>query len=141
MLIYPRPETLVSLPTYLMYKSKENDKSNILPLLFCTHKHYEYRIIYFKMNRSFHKNQIRCILPFIQNTYGICLESLQTVQQVPSCPKNLKEWNRRADMMKCSTVIQSCGKRRDFVYHCLPNSFWNKTVEVCALRHQIILCE
>ncbi|XP_048768867.1 uncharacterized protein LOC125675327 isoform X1 [Ostrea edulis] len=75
----------------------------------------------------------------IKNTYGICLESLQTVQQVPSCPKNLKEWNRRADMMKCSTVIQSCGKRRDFVYHCLPNSFWNKTVEVCALRHQIIL--
>jgi hypothetical protein len=77
----------------------------------------------------------------IQNIYGECRESLQTVKEVPSCPSTGQEWRRRAELMRCPTVKQSCGERKDFVYHCLPNAFWNKTLEVCALKRQIVLCE
>ncbi|XP_062583333.1 uncharacterized protein LOC134245087 [Saccostrea cucullata] len=74
-----------------------------------------------------------------KNIYGICPESKRTIKEVSKCPKNKEEWKRRKDEMNCDSVQQSCTNAENFVYHCLPNHHWNKTIEVCAPRKRIVL--
>lgn len=74
-----------------------------------------------------------------QNIYGICEQSKFTIREVSNCPKNYSEWTQRAQKLKCHTVLQNCSSRQRFVYHCLPNSFWNRTIELCAPRKYINL--
>ncbi|XP_061177444.1 uncharacterized protein LOC133186228 [Saccostrea echinata] len=61
-----------------------------------------------------------------------CPESLSTVVNVVSCPKNKAEWERQSKQKDCSKVFQSCVKPEDFLYHCLINEYMNMTIEVCA---------
>ncbi|XP_062583329.1 uncharacterized protein LOC134245083 [Saccostrea cucullata] len=75
----------------------------------------------------------------IKNIYGICLKSRETVREVSHCPTTPEEWRKREEFMRCGSVLQSCTRPERFVYHCLPNSFWNKTIEVCAPKKSIVL--
>ncbi|XP_062583334.1 uncharacterized protein LOC134245088, partial [Saccostrea cucullata] len=72
------------------------------------------------------------------NIYGICSKSRETVREVSHCPSTPEERRKRAEVMRCGSVVQSCTRPHRFVYHCLPNSFWNKTIEVCAPKQQIV---
>lgn len=66
-----------------------------------------------------------------------CEASRGTVKYVDRCPRNESEWFESAKKKNCSGITQNCSKT-DFVYHCLINSWENATVEVCALRKNII---
>lgn len=72
-----------------------------------------------------------------QNVYGICKQSKFTIREVLNCPRNHSEWTERAQQLQCHKVQQTCTSRQRFVYHCLPNSYWNKTIELCAPRKYI----
>ncbi|XP_022286436.2 uncharacterized protein LOC111099447 [Crassostrea virginica] len=41
--------------------------------------------------------------------------------------------------MECDLVQQNCTAHAEFTYHCLPNTHWNETYEVCAPRKLILL--
>lgn len=77
---------------------------------------------------------------FFKNVYGICGKSVTTIREVSGCPKTQLEWNRRAKLMQCGAISQNCTKPTEFVYHCLPNSHWNETIEVCAPKKSITYC-
>nr|XP_022290817.1 uncharacterized protein LOC111102402 [Crassostrea virginica] len=62
-----------------------------------------------------------------------CPESLATKRYVKSCPMSKSAWNAAAEVMNCSAVKQSCASLDKFVYHCLPNSYQNRLIEVCAI--------
>lgn len=66
-----------------------------------------------------------------------CEASRGTVEYVDKCPRNEFEWLESARNKKCSGKNQHCSST-DFVYHCLINQWENATVEVCALRVNII---
>lgn len=66
-----------------------------------------------------------------------CEASRGTVEYVDRCPRNEFEWLESARNKNCSGKNQHCSST-DFVYHCLINQWENATVEVCALRVNII---
>lgn len=61
-----------------------------------------------------------------------CLIPNKTAQIVKSCPKNDKEWKKRAVMKNCSAYANVCNGT--YVYHCLIDIRLNELVEVCAER-------
>ncbi|XP_062600777.1 uncharacterized protein LOC134262406 isoform X4 [Saccostrea cucullata] len=67
-----------------------------------------------------------------------CPESTNTIKYVPSCPTTEEDWNLRAKAKNCSSVKQKCTSAKDFVYHCVINSYANSTIEVCAPSVSII---
>ncbi|XP_048768874.1 uncharacterized protein LOC125675328 isoform X2 [Ostrea edulis] len=67
-----------------------------------------------------------------------CEASRDTVKQVQKCPLNEDQWREAARRKKCEEIVQNCSGGHEFVYHCLINSWGNETVEVCALRANII---
>lgn len=73
-----------------------------------------------------------------------CQKSILTVRYVPSCPKDKASWKEAARKLNCDSITQNCAmslglntKNHRFQYHCLVNSDWNATVEVCALNRFI----
>lgn len=66
-----------------------------------------------------------------------CDASRGTVKYVDKCPRNESEWLESARNKNCSGINQNCSSK-EFVYHCLINQWENATVEVCALRVNII---
>lgn len=66
-----------------------------------------------------------------------CEASRGTVKYVDRCPRNKSEWLESARNKNCSRINQNCSST-EFVYHCLINQWENATVEVCALRVNII---
>ncbi|XP_062569133.1 uncharacterized protein LOC134231218 [Saccostrea cucullata] len=67
-----------------------------------------------------------------------CPHTRFTMRSVTSCPKSKEEWDRRAEIKKCSLVSQQCGELEESVYHCVINNFANQTFEVCAPKVLII---
>ncbi|XP_078329502.1 uncharacterized protein LOC111103649 isoform X3 [Crassostrea virginica] len=83
---------------------------------------------------------MKCYIIIMYITYQMehvlaqsCPESLATKRYVKSCPMSKSAWNAAAEVMNCSAVKQSCASREEFVYHCLPNSYQNRLIEVCAI--------
>lgn len=66
-----------------------------------------------------------------------CYDSLKTVQESYSCPRNKIEWEEKAKEKKCETLNQTCTEPNSFVYHCLVNAWSNGTIEVCAPEQHI----
>lgn len=66
-----------------------------------------------------------------------CEASRGTEKYVERCPGNKVEWLESAKNKNCSGINQNCSST-EFVYHCLINQWENATVEVCALRVNII---
>ncbi|XP_061186484.1 uncharacterized protein LOC133194554 [Saccostrea echinata] len=67
-----------------------------------------------------------------KNTFGYvipCTDSLKTVSNVLSCPKNLSELKKAIERKSCYKWNHSC---RSFEYHCVINDWTNETMEVCA---------
>lgn len=82
------------------------------------------------------KSLNRYILFFLQPMMS-CEASRGTVKYVDRCPRNKSEWLESARNKNCSRINQNCSLT-EFVYHCLINQWENATVEVCALRVNII---
>lgn len=90
--------------------------------------------------------QIKCqvsrycdlLLPLFKQALMACEASRDTVKQVQKCPLNEDQWREAARRKKCEEIVQNCSGGHEFVYHCLINSWGNETVEVCALRANII---
>ncbi|XP_062583231.1 uncharacterized protein LOC134244993 isoform X2 [Saccostrea cucullata] len=62
-----------------------------------------------------------------------CPESAKTWEYVNECPLDISGWNKRAHIKQCSKITNgTCNYGRQLVYHCLPNGFRNKLIEVCA---------
>lgn len=74
---------------------------------------------------------------------GKCLEAIESVVSVPSCPMSKEEWESASKNKNCQTTKQTCTEAEKFVYHCVINGFVNETIEVCApqkLIHGNIHC-
>lgn len=82
---------------------------------------------------------LTCGVDHHENVYGICKQSKFTIREVSNCPRNHSEWTERAQQLQCHKIQQTCTSRQRFVYHCLPNSYWNKTIELCAPQKYITL--
>ncbi|XP_062585233.1 uncharacterized protein LOC134246902 [Saccostrea cucullata] len=58
-----------------------------------------------------------------------CRKSLDTLENVPNCPKDKEGWNERAKQKNCEALSHNCSELK---YHCVLNEHGNGTVEVCA---------
>ena len=67
-----------------------------------------------------------------------CESSRSTLEYVDQCPKTKSEWDKAAAKKDCMSIRQNCSSSGEFVFHCLINPWENATVEVCALRVNII---
>lgn len=63
-----------------------------------------------------------------------CWVSLPTIETKSSCPSNEAELRLAKRRKPCEHIaeIQNCTERDKFKYHCVLNTWRNKTVEVCA---------
>lgn len=55
------------------------------------------------------------------------------VQFVDRCPVTNAGWIRQAKLKQCSNILLPCSKQQILEYHCLPNTWQNQTISVCAL--------
>lgn len=78
----------------------------------------------------------RCCLIYLQKMCGVangkCLEAIESVVSVPSCPMSKEEWESASKNKNCQATEQTCTEAEKFVYHCVINGFVNETIEVCA---------
>lgn len=74
---------------------------------------------------------------FFQNGEG-CPQSIPTITFVHSCPKNITEIIKAKERKQCYLISQNCTTPDKFEYHCLPNKYINKFVEVCASKTVIV---
>ena len=66
---------------------------------------------------------------------GGCKASLATVSVVNRCPKTEEEWTTAAARKNCGNIKHNCV----FIqYHCVMNTWRNKTIEVCAQSKNIV---
>nr|XP_022290633.1 uncharacterized protein LOC111102257 isoform X1 [Crassostrea virginica] len=66
---------------------------------------------------------------------GGCKASLATVSVVNRCPRTEEEWTTAAARKNCGNIKHNCV----FIqYHCVMNTWRNKTIEVCAQSKNII---
>ncbi|XP_078333828.1 uncharacterized protein LOC111102257 isoform X5 [Crassostrea virginica] len=71
---------------------------------------------------------------FLVNAGG-CNASLATVSVVNRCPRNEEEWTTAAERKNCGNIKHNCV----FIqYHCVMNTWRNKTIEVCAQAENIV---
>ena len=87
-----------------------------------------------KINKIIEKNAL-----FLQNVLlvnaGGCKASLATVSVVNRCPKTEEEWTTAAARKNCGNIKHNCV----FIqYHCVMNTWRNKTIEVCAQSKNIV---
>ncbi|XP_062577469.1 uncharacterized protein LOC134239314 [Saccostrea cucullata] len=66
-----------------------------------------------------------------------CQESLKTVRDVNSCPKDKSSWEERAKLKNCGDVPRKCFTT-DFVYHCILDEYGRRLVELCAESVEVI---
>nr|XP_022290063.1 uncharacterized protein LOC111101754 [Crassostrea virginica] len=71
------------------------------------------------------------------STYS-CSISRQTVRVVDRCPQTKEEWKEAAERKNCSAYTHHCTYPRKLLYHCVVNPYVNETLEVCAIRKNII---
>lgn len=62
-----------------------------------------------------------------------------TVQIVEDCPNSEEKWKEAAKRKNCATYANQCSEPERLEYHCVINSFINKTLEVCAYAQNIVL--
>lgn len=67
-----------------------------------------------------------------------CPQSIPTITFVHSCPKNITEIIKAKERKQCYLISQNCTTPDKFEYHCLPNKYINKFVEVCASKTVIV---
>nr|XP_022286901.1 uncharacterized protein LOC111099761 [Crassostrea virginica] len=67
-----------------------------------------------------------------------CALSKQTVQPVENCPRSAEEWRKAAAKKNCSAYAHHCDRPDQFVYHCVINPYINETLEVCAVKQNIV---
>lgn len=67
-----------------------------------------------------------------------CMDAVNNVEVVESCPTSKKEWDIAARRKNCSKMAAEADKKNCITnekqpeYHCLINSLRNKFLEVCA---------
>nr|XP_022286462.1 uncharacterized protein LOC111099465 [Crassostrea virginica] len=71
------------------------------------------------------------------STYS-CSISRQTVHHVDRCPKTEEEWKEAAERKNCSRYAHHCTEPEKLLYHCVVNPYVNQTLEVCAIRKNMI---
>ncbi|XP_078318991.1 uncharacterized protein LOC111101277 [Crassostrea virginica] len=71
------------------------------------------------------------------STYS-CSISRQTVRVVDRCPESEEEWKEAAERKNCSAFAHHCNNPEKLLYHCVVNPFINETLEVCAIRKNIV---
>lgn len=67
-----------------------------------------------------------------------CLESIPTISVVNRCPKDISEWIRSKSRKQCHLVNQNCTTLEGFEYHCLPDRYHERFMEVCAPKQNIV---
>ncbi|XP_062589163.1 uncharacterized protein LOC134250842 isoform X1 [Saccostrea cucullata] len=67
-----------------------------------------------------------------------CPETKDTVKYVSSCPLNMADVDQASRAKNCSSFPQNCTSLDLFKYHCLPNHYLDKFVEVCGVAVDII---
>lgn len=67
-----------------------------------------------------------------------CLESIPTITYVNRCPDDISEWIKSKSRKQCHLVTQNCTTLEGFEYHCLPDKFHERFMEVCAPRKNIV---
>nr|XP_022295718.1 uncharacterized protein LOC111105635 [Crassostrea virginica]XP_022295719.1 uncharacterized protein LOC111105635 [Crassostrea virginica]XP_022295720.1 uncharacterized protein LOC111105635 [Crassostrea virginica]XP_022295721.1 uncharacterized protein LOC111105635 [Crassostrea virginica]XP_022295722.1 uncharacterized protein LOC111105635 [Crassostrea virginica] len=75
----------------------------------------------------------------VENKY--CGVAVESVVEVDACPTTKKEWDNAAELKNCRRLAtrQNCSPIIDrFKYHCVINSFRNRTLEVCAPEKTIL---
>lgn len=72
---------------------------------------------------------------FIMRSTNPCPESKATVNYVNSCPRTAEKRAEAAKRLNCQSISTNCTK---FVYHCVPNHFRTRMIEVCAQEKLIL---
>lgn len=67
-----------------------------------------------------------------------CNQSIPTVTIVDACPESKEEWEKATERKQCYQITQNCTAPEKFTYHCLPNRFHDRFVEVCAPVQNIV---
>lgn len=67
-----------------------------------------------------------------------CSQSIPTVTIVDACPESKEEWIKAKERKQCYQITQNCTSPDKFTYHCLPNRFLDRFVEVCAPVQNIV---
>ena len=57
---------------------------------------------------------------------------------VDRCPKTEEEWKKAGERKNCSRYAHHCTDPEKLLYHCVVNPYLNETLEVCAIRKNII---
>lgn len=55
------------------------------------------------------------------------------IQIEDSCPSTRSGWIHQAKLKQCSNTVLPCQKQLILEYHCLPNTWQNRTISVCTL--------
>lgn len=69
---------------------------------------------------------------------GGCPQSIPTETVVKTCPVDNNEWIKAKERKQCHLIIHNCTDNDKFQYHCLPNKFLDKLVEVCTPTKVIV---
>ena len=67
-----------------------------------------------------------------------CSISRDTVHVVDRCPETEEGWKEAAERKNCSHYAHLCTNPEKLLYHCVVNPYVNQTLEVCAIRKNII---
>jgi uncharacterized Fe-S cluster-containing protein len=81
--------------------------------------------------------------PFAQDTDAsrkYCEESVETRQEVDSCPSNEEETKIAAKKKNCEAIAhkQTCSNSSKFKYHCVMDELETSLLEVCAPEYIIL---
>lgn len=94
------------------------------------------------MKQSLIALKLALICIFILNarlmTAKSCNQSIPTVTIVDACPESKEEWIKAKERKQCYQITQNCTSPDKFTYHCLPNRFLDRFVEVCAPVQNIV---
>lgn len=66
------------------------------------------------------------------NGEGGCPQSIPTLNEADACPKTITEWIKAKERKQCYLISQNCTTKKEFEYHCLPNTVTGLFVELCA---------
>lgn len=59
--------------------------------------------------------------------------SAAKIQFEDRCPLTKVEWIQQSKLKQCSNIVLPCQEQQFLEYHCLPNTWQNQTISVCAL--------
>lgn len=69
--------------------------------------------------------------------FGSVLKESVTV--VEECPRGEEQWREAAERKDCAKFAYNLSKPKEFLYHCVINSYFNQTVELCAKERLVHL--